>query len=59
MRILAGLAVVLFSLLSVGCEEGGVMLQPSVQGEWANFHNSGHQVSKDARPSTEKPAAEK
>ncbi|MBZ5609827.1 MAG: hypothetical protein LAP38_16320 [Acidobacteriia bacterium] len=58
MRILAGLIVALFSLLSVGCEDG-VMLQPSVQGEWSSFHNAKHQVSKDAQPSAEKPAAEK
>jgi len=59
MRILAAIAVVGFALLSVGCEEGGVLLQPPQQGEWANFHNAGHQVSKDARPTAEKPAPEK
>ncbi len=58
MRFLAALALILFSLLSVGCEDG-VMLQPSLQGEWSNFHNAGHQVSKDARTPAETPAPEK
>jgi hypothetical protein len=59
MRILAVIVVAIFSLLSVGCTDEGVMLQPPVQGEWSNFHNDKHQVSKDARESTEKPPAEK
>ena len=32
------------------------MLQPPVQGEWQNFHNDKHQVSKDAREVGRKPA---
>ncbi len=55
MRILAAIVLGIFSLLSVGCEDG-VMLQPSQQGEWSNFHNAKHQVSKGAQPSAEKPA---
>jgi hypothetical protein len=35
------------------------MLQPPVQGEWRNFHNDKHKVSKDAKESAEKPPAEK
>jgi hypothetical protein len=35
------------------------MLQPPQQGEWSNFHNDKHQVSKDARESSEKPPVEK
>ncbi len=58
MRILAVLAVVIFSMLSVGCAADGVMLQPPVQGDWSNFHNDKHQVSKDVREA-EKPPAEK
>ena len=26
-------------LISIGCVDGGVMLQDSQQGEWSNFHN--------------------
>jgi len=59
MRILAVLVVAIFSLLSVGCTDDGVMLQPPQQGEWANFHNDKHQVSRDARESTEKAPGEK
>jgi hypothetical protein len=59
MRIPAAIAVIGFSLLSIGCEEGGVLLQNPQQGEWANFHNVKHQVSKDAQPEPEKPAPEK
>jgi hypothetical protein len=59
MRILAGLTVLLASILSVGCVSGGVMLQPAQQGEWSNFHNQKAQVSEGARTSPEKPAAEK
>ena len=59
MRILAVLAVAIVSMLSVGCADDGVMLQPPVQGEWSNFHNDKHQVSKDAREAAEKPPAEK
>ena len=35
------------------------MLQPPQQGEWQDFHNEKHQVSKDVRESAEKPPAEK
>jgi hypothetical protein len=59
MRILAVIVVAIFSILSVGCTEDGVMLQPPVQGEWSNFHNDKNQVSVDARESTEKPPADK
>jgi hypothetical protein len=65
MRILAVLVLAIFALLSAGCTSDGVMLQPPVQGEWSNFHNDKHQVSKDVReeqaekPVSEKPPAEK
>ena len=58
MRILAVIVIGIFSILSVGCTADGVMLQPPVQGEWSNFHNTKDQVSKDAREA-EKPPAEK
>ena len=62
MRIFAVIIVAVFSLLSVGCTEDGVMLQPPVQGEWRNFHNEKNKVSSDAREETatpDKPATEK
>lgn len=59
MRIFALIVVAIFSILSVGCTEEGVRLQPPVQGEWANFHNDKHQVSADAREAAEKPPADK
>ena len=59
MRILAIIIVALFSLLSVGCTEDGVMLQPPVQGEWSNFHNDSHKISGDAREEAAKPPADK
>jgi hypothetical protein len=59
MRILAVVVVATFSLLSVGCTSDGVMLQPPQQGEWSNFHNDKHQVSRDARESSEKLPVEK
>jgi hypothetical protein len=59
MRILAVIVVAIFSILSVACTSEGVMLQPPVQGEWRNFHNDKHKVSKDAKESAEKPPAEK
>jgi hypothetical protein len=59
MRILAVILLATFCFLSVGCTSDGVMLQPPQQGEWSNFHNDKHQVSKDAKESTEKPPAEK
>jgi hypothetical protein len=59
MRILAVIALGIFSLLSVGCTEDGVMLQPPVQGEWKDFHNDKHKVSVDAREETAKPPADK
>lgn len=58
MRILAAVVVIVFSLLSVGCEDG-VIIQPPQQGEWANFHNDKHKVSKPSTEPEEKPAAEK
>ncbi len=55
MRTLALIVVVVFAFLSVACHgPDGVMLQPPLQGEWSNFHNDKHQVTKDA---DEKPAA--
>jgi len=60
MRILAALAVIAISLLSVGCQQGGILLQSAQQGEWSNFKNTNHQVSNDAKAApAEKPAAEK
>jgi hypothetical protein len=59
MRILAVIVVAIVSILSAGCTADGVMLQPAQQGEWSNFHNDKHQVSKDAKESAEKPPAEK
>jgi hypothetical protein len=59
MRILAVLVLAIFSILSVGCTDEGVMLQPPVQGEWSNFDNGKNQVSRDAREPAEKPPAEK
>ena len=59
MRTLAILAVAIFSLLSVGCTDDGVMLQPPQQGEWSNFHNDQDRVSKDAREPAEKQSAQK
>lgn len=64
MRILALIVVAVFALLAVGCTSDGVMLQPAQQGEWSNFKNDQHKVSKDVRESAatesvEKPPAEK
>lgn len=59
MRTLAILVFAVFSLVSVGCVDGGVMLQEPVQGEWSNFHNDKNQVSKDAREQAQKPSEEK
>jgi hypothetical protein len=59
MRILAVIVLAIFSILSVGCTSEGVMLQPPQQGEWRDFHNDQHKVSKDAKESAEKPPAEK
>ena len=59
MRILAVIAVAVFSILSIGCTSDGVMLQPPVQGEWSNFHNDQDRVSKDAREPAEKQSAQK
>jgi hypothetical protein len=59
MRILAVLFVAIFSILSVGCTDEGVMLQPPLQGEWSNFHNDKNSMSRDAREEAAKPPAEK
>jgi len=56
MRLLAGGAVIVFSLLNIRCDDG-IFIQPPQQGEWSNFHNDKDQVSMDARPSAEKPEA--
>lgn len=59
MRILAVICLCGFCLVSVGCVADGVMLQPPVQGEWSNFHNSKDQVTMDARQPAEQPTSEK
>lgn len=59
MRTLAVIALCGFCLVNVGCVADGVMLQPPVQGEWSNFHDNKDQVTMDARPSADQPAAEK
>jgi len=59
MRNLAAILVAIFCLLNVACEQDGVILQTSQQGEWSNFQNSSHKISEDARPAPEKHAAEK
>jgi len=64
MRMLVLIVVAISSLLSVGCTSEGVMLQPAQQGEWSNFKNDQHKISKDvkeaaATESAEKPPAEK
>lgn len=56
MRILGAIVLAIFSILSVGCTDEGVMLQPPVQGEWSNFHNDKNQVSKDVREAEKAPA---
>jgi len=58
MRILAGIFLGAFCLISVGCVDGGVMLQDAQQGEWSNFHNPAAKVSKPG-PSAENLATEK
>ncbi len=52
MRIFVVMVVALSCFVSLGC---GPMLQPAQQGEWANFHNAKHKVSKDARPAEKQP----
>jgi hypothetical protein len=59
MRILALIVVAIFSILSTGCTDEGVMLQPPLQGEWSNFHNDKDKISGDAREEAGKPPAEK
>ncbi|HUA19561.1 MAG TPA: hypothetical protein VMB25_12510 [Bryobacteraceae bacterium] len=59
MRNLAILLFAVFSLISVGCVDGGVMLQAPLQGEWSNFHNDKNMISKDARQQPQNPPAEK
>ena len=56
MRIVAAVILISFCLVSFGC---GVPLQPSVQGEWANFHSDKHKVSADVRKEAAKPPAER
>ncbi len=58
MRILAAIFLGAFCLISVGCADGGVMLQDSQQGEWSNFHHLSAKQSKPG-PSPENPATEK
>jgi len=45
-------------MISVGCVDGGVMLQDSQQGEWSNFHKLSAKTSKPA-PAPENAASEK
>ncbi|HLG99529.1 MAG TPA: hypothetical protein VKX49_24690 [Bryobacteraceae bacterium] len=59
MRILAAILLGIFSILSVACVDGGVMLQPSQQGEWSNFQNKTHQQTHGPIAPVEKPSAEK
>jgi hypothetical protein len=56
MRILALILVAISFFVTVSC---GPILQPAVQGEWSNVHSDKDKVSVNARPDTEKPAAEK
>ena len=58
MRTMAATLVFTFSSLTIGCE---AILQPSQQGEWSDFHNPKHKISKDVREpgENEKPPAEK
>ncbi len=58
MRIFAAILLGVFCLISVGCVDGGVMLQDSQQGEWSNFRNLSAKVSKPG-PAAENPASEK
>lgn len=58
MRIVAAILLGTFCLISVGCVDGGVMLQDSQQGEWSNFHKLSAKVSKP-EPSAESAASEK
>jgi hypothetical protein len=58
MRVLAAILLGAFCLISVGCVDGGVMLQDSQQGEWSNFHKLSDKNSKPG-PTAEKAASEK
>jgi hypothetical protein len=55
MRMFAVIVIGIFTLLTVGCNEEGVRLQPPQQGEWSNFHNDKDAVTRDARPEAAKP----
>lgn len=50
MRMFAATALVIFTLLSVGCS---VILQPPQQGEWSNFHDKADQNTNDVKPAGE------
>jgi len=50
------IAILIACVFMGGC---GVHLQPAVQGEWSNFHNPSHKISKDVREEAQKPAGEK
>jgi hypothetical protein len=56
MRNISAIFFALLSMTSIGCD---VILQPSAQGEWSDFHNAKHRVTKDVATPHEKPAAEK
>ncbi|HTS48604.1 MAG TPA: hypothetical protein VMH05_11710 [Bryobacteraceae bacterium] len=58
MRIIAAIFLGAFCLISVGCVDGGVMLQDAQQGEWSNFHNPANKVTKPG-PTAENSANEK
>ena len=51
MRIPALIVLLAFCLANIACE---VILQPSQQGEWSDFHNSKHKITGDATPGAEK-----
>jgi hypothetical protein len=59
MRFLAAALLLAFSIVTVGCVDGGVLPQDSQQGEWSNFHNKAHQQTSGPMVPPEKPGAEK
>jgi hypothetical protein len=50
MRICAAILVAVFFIASLAC---GPRLQPAVQGEWSNVHDTKDQVSENARATPE------
>lgn len=53
MRLLSAALLAVFCFLSIGC---AVTLEPSQQGEWSNYSNSKHKISKDVREERKAPA---